>query len=289
MLTALPSTRHSRAGSFLDRMARSSRQRVREAREKQSEGALLQRALSTPPPPPLNLSEFDVIAELKLRSPAAGELTDERFDRDAQIGAYAAGGASAVSVLTEPQQFKGSLEDLNAAATSLMSHGVPTMRKDFLTDPYQVLEARAAGASGVLIIVTMLDDSLVTTLLEAATECGLFVLLEAFDERDLERISTFGITPRDTFPVLCGVNCRDLASLEVDFDRFRQLATHLPRDLPAVAESGISRPADVATIAGLGYRAALVGSALMGSPDPAAQLVSLKQAGIKAGRGIPCS
>ncbi len=270
-------------------MARSSRQRVSEAREKQSEGALLQRALSTPPPPPLNLSEFDVIAELKLRSPAAGELTDERFDRDAQIGAYAAGGASAVSVLTEPQQFKGSLEDLNAAAASLMSHGVPTMRKDFLTDPYQVLEARAAGASGVLIIVTMLDDSLVTTLLEAATECGLFVLLEAFDERDLERISTFSIAPRDTFPILCGVNCRDLTSLEIDFGRFRQLATHLPRDLPAVAESGISRPADVATIAGLGYRAALVGSALMSSPDPAAQLVSLKQAGIKAGRVIPCS
>ena len=286
---ALPSTRHPIAGSFLDRMARSSRQRVREAREKQSEGALLRHALSTPPPPPLNLSEFDVIAELKLRSPAAGELTDKRFDRDAQIGAYATGGASAVSVLTEPQQFKGSLEDLNAAAASLMSLGVPTMRKDFLTDPYQVLEARAAGASGVLIIVTMLDDSLVTTLLEAATECGLFVLLEAFDKRDLERISTFGITPRDTFPVLCGVNCRDLVSLEVDFDRFRQLATNLPRDLPAVAESGISRPADVATVAGLGYRAALVGSALMGSPDPAAQLVSLKQAGIKASRGIPCS
>jgi len=270
-------------------MARSSRQRVREAREKQSEGALLRHALSTPPPPPLNLSEFDVIAELKLRSPAAGKLTDKRFDRDAQIDAYATGGASAVSVLTEPQQFKGSLEDLNAAAASLMSLGVPTMRKDFLTDPYQVLEARAAGASGVLIIVTMLDDSLVTTLLEVATECGLFVLLEAFDERDLERISTFGITPRDTFPVLCGVNCRDLVSLEVDFDRFRQLATNLPRDLPAVAESGISRPADVATVAGLGYRAALVGSALMGSPDPAAQLVSLKQAGIKASRGIPCS
>ncbi len=140
-----------------------------------------------------------------------------------------------------------------------------------------------------MIIVTMLDDALVTTLLEAATECGLFVLLEAFDERDLERISTFGITPRDTFPVLCGVNCRDLTSLEVDFGRFQQLATHLPRDLPAVAESGISRPADVATIAGLGYCAALVGSALMSSPDPAAQLVSLKQAGIKAGRVIPCS
>ena len=288
-MTAPPTKSHSGASSFLDRMARNSRQRVREARGKQSEGTLLRCALSTPPPPRLNLSEFDVIAELKLRSPAAGALAEARFDRDAQMGAYAAGGASAVSVLTEPDEFRGSLEDLSAAAASLLGHGIPTMRKDFLTDAYQVLEARAAGAGGVLVIVTMLSDSDVTTLLEAAAECGLFVLLEGFDERDLERISMFDIVARDTCPVLCGVNCRDLTSLEVDFDRFRKLATHLPRGLPAVAESGVSGPGDVTAVARLGYRAALVGSALMRSPDAAGQLASLKQAGAQAVRETQCS
>ncbi len=163
------------------------------------------------------------------------------------------------------------------------------MRKDFLTDPYQVLEARAAGAGGVLVIVTMLSDSDVATLLETADECGLFVLLEAFDERDLERISTLEITARGTLPVLCGVNCRDLTSLEVDFDRFRKLATHLPAGLPAVAESGIGGRDDAAAVARLGYRAVLVGSALMRSPDVAGELALLRQAGAQALGEIPCS
>ena len=286
-MTAPRTKNHSKAGSFLDRMARASRERVREARGKQPEGTLLRHALATPPPPSLSLSDFDVIAELKLRSPAAGDLAEERFDRSAQIRAYAAGGASAVSVLTEPDEFKGTLEDLSAAAASLLNDGIPTMRKDFLTDPYQVLEARAAGAGGVLVIVTMLSDSDVAALLEAADECGLFVLLEAFDERDLERISTLEIT--GSLPVLCGVNCRDLTSLEVDFDRFRQLAAHLPTGLPAVAESGIGDRNDVVAVARLGYRAVLVGSALMRSPDAAGELALLRQAGTEALRELPCS
>lgn len=275
--------------SFLGRMARSSRRRVREARSRESENALLDRALETPAPPPLRLGDFDVIAELKLRSPASGDLAEGAFDRDAQVAAYAAGGATAVSVLTEPEEFKGSLQDLGAASASLNDRGIPTMRKDFLTDPYQVLEARAAGAGGVLVIVTMLSDSDVTGLLETAAEHGLFVLLEGFDERDLERISALAVADRFSMPILCGVNCRDLTTLDVEFDRFRRLAPHLPADLPAVAESGVNGTGDVATVARLGYRAALIGSALMRSTDAAGQLGRLRKAGAEARQETPCS
>src|SRR5690606_20705030 len=140
----------STASSFLARMAEASRERVRRAKRRESERALLARAGATAPPPPLALKDFDVIAELKLRSPAAGALTMDAFDWPKQVKAYADGGAAAVSVLTEPTEFQGELTHLEGAAKLLRPFGVPTMRKDFLTDPYQVLEARAAGAGGVL-------------------------------------------------------------------------------------------------------------------------------------------
>jgi len=271
-------------------MARASRERGKAARALESEGALLERALTTIAPPALSLAEFDVIAELKLRSPAAGILAESEFDRDRQIGAYAAGGAAAISVLTEPDEFHGSLEDLKAVTTLLAGREIPAMRKDFLTEPYQVLEARAAGAGGVLVIVTMLDDSQVEALMACAGECGLFVLLEGFDERDLERISAIDVSERPgSAPVLCGVNCRDLKSLKVEFERFRTLAAHLPDHLPTVAESGIGGPADVKEVARLGYRAALVGSALMGSPDPARELAQLLSAARETVQEAPCS
>ncbi|MGD8810786.1 MAG: indole-3-glycerol-phosphate synthase TrpC, partial [Gammaproteobacteria bacterium] len=133
-------------GDFLERMARRSRQRAQAARRRESERALLERALATPAPPRLQLSSFDIIAELKLRSPASGELQNQTFDKEHQILAYARGGACAVSVLTEPDEFRGSLADLGDAAAALHEFDVPAMRKDFLTEPYQLLEARAAGA-----------------------------------------------------------------------------------------------------------------------------------------------
>src|SRR5690606_13551448 len=152
---------------------------VRNARAAEPEGRLLARANATAAPPPLALGAFDVIAELKLRSPSAGGLARSGLDRDAQIAAYGEGGAAAVSVLTGPAEFGGSLDHLREAAALLARHRRPVMRKDFLTDPYQVVEARAAGAGGVLIIVTMLTDAEVSSLLEAASELGLFALLEA--------------------------------------------------------------------------------------------------------------
>lgn len=266
--------------SFLARMAESSRERVRQARAAESESKLARRAARAPKPPPLVLSGFDVIAELKLRSPAAGGLAADAFDPSAQLNAYAAGGAAAVSVLTEPTEFKGELAHLKHAAELLAPARRPAMRKDFITDPYQVLEARAAGAGGILVIVTMLDDDMVRTLVQSARECGLFVLLEAFDVADLERIAVFdNDTAAADPPILAGINCRDLRDLQVRFARFAELAPYLPQHLPTVAESGIGGADDIAAVAKLGYKLALVGSSLMRAADPAAALAALVASG----------
>jgi indole-3-glycerol phosphate synthase len=267
-------------------MARTSRARVELAIAEESETALRARAMVKADPPKLAFGEFDLIAELKLRSPAAGSLAKTGFDREAQLDAYARGGAATISVLTEPDEFKGALSHLEEAATLLEPRGVPAMRKDFLTDPYQVLEARAAGAGGVLIIMTMLTDVEVEALLTAARECGLFVLLEAFDAEDLKRIATLA-GPRlasENTPVLCGVNCRDLKTLAVDFGRFAALADYLPDGLKAVAESGVGKENEIRAVAALGYRAALVGSALMQAEEPAEAVTRLISAGTEQRR-----
>jgi len=265
--------------TFLERMAEGSRARVRAARAVESDAALERRARATPPPPALVLRGFDVIAEMKLRSPAAGGLAPQDFDQNAQLNGYAAGGAAAVSVLTEPTEFFGELAHLADAARLLAASRRPAMRKDFLTDPYQVLEARAAGAGGVLVIVTMLDDATVRALVDRARALGLFVLLEAFDRADLERLAPFDVPPDGGPPVLAGVNCRDLRDLNVRFERFAELAPHLPRHLPTVAESGIGTADDIRSVASAGYRLALIGSSLMRALDPAATLAALIAAG----------
>ena len=285
----MAAAQHSLGTSFLKRMANGSRARAQEARRRETEGALLRRALAAPAPPELKLAPFSVIAELKYRSPAAGSLAAGDFDGAAQIRAYAAGGAAAVSVLTEPEEFHGSLDDLRRAAGPLAVHDIPAMRKDFLTDPYQVLQARAAGAGGVLVIVTMLSDAEVGELMACAAQCGLFVLLEGFDEADLDRIGGIAAPADHSPPLLCGVNCRDLRDLEVNRDRFRQLAPYLPPHLPAVAESGMEGVDDIAVVASLGYRVALVGTALMRADDAAQELAAMTAAGAHALGSGPCS
>src|SRR5271167_3380847 len=172
---------------FLHEMARSSALRVKLALMRESLPALARRAGEAPASAPLRLSVrgFDVIAELKLRSPAAGQLRPASEDWIRRVAAYAQGGAAAVSVLTEPSRFDGSLEHLREASALLAPLGVPAMRKDFLVDPYQVLEARAAGAGGVLVILRMLSRPQILELLDVAAEHGMFVLLEAFDDEDL--------------------------------------------------------------------------------------------------------
>ena len=173
---------------FLAQMAAGSRERLEAARRARSEAALLQTAQSMPPAAQLvtHAARFDLIAELKLRSPAVGQLKAGTEDVAARVTTYARAGAAAVSVLTEPSRFDGSMDRLQQATEALAPLNVPAMRKDFLIDPYQVLEARVAGAGGVLVIIRMMSRSGIQEMLECASQLGLFVLLEAFDEADIE-------------------------------------------------------------------------------------------------------
>jgi indole-3-glycerol phosphate synthase len=266
---------------FLDDMASLSATRVAQALRHESFDALERRAQQTAPSPALCLSAagFDVIAELKLRSPAQGPLGDESQDWLGRVAAYARGGAAAVSVLTEPSRFDGSLEHLRQAAEVLTPLGVPAMRKDFLVDPYQVLEARAAGAGGVLIILRMLSRRRIGELLDVAAEHRMFVLLEAFDEVDLAAAQdmTLSRAGREEH-ILIGVNCRDLQTLKVAQERFALLAPLLPPGLPAVAESGVSSGRDARRMQRLGYGLALIGTALMAHEYPAQLLREIFQA-----------
>jgi indole-3-glycerol phosphate synthase len=270
---------------FLADMARSSAARAAEAARREPIAELRRRAQEAPSAPPLRLSPlgFDIVAEIKLRSPAVGALQDPAQDRLGRIAAYARGGAAAVSVLTEPTRFDGSLDHLREAATVLAPLGVPVMRKDFLVDPYQVLEARAAGAGGVLLIVRMLSRERLAEMLATASEQGLFVLLEAFDERDLDVARELLAAAPQREAVMLGINCRDLTSLAVVPERFAELAARLPPDVPAVAESGVATPADAQKVRGLGYRLALVGTALMAREDAAGLVAEM----LVAARTVP--
>jgi len=267
---------------LLTSMAQSSLERLRAAQALEPEKALWNRVSDTPAGPKLRLSSegFDLIAECKLHSPSAGDLSALTTTVDSRVSAYARGGAAAVSVLTEPSRFGGSLEHLAIASQALASLGVPTMRKDFLVEPYQVMEARAAGASGVLVIVRMLDHGRINALVDCAAMLHMFVLLESFDAADLDAThQILAARRRHDEQILVGLNCRDLDTLAVDLERLAQLYTDLPEDRPRVAESGVNELADVERVAGLGYELALVGSALMTAPDPCRRVGEIVAAG----------
>ncbi len=272
---------------FLDKMARSSRKRVEEALTLESLASVRVRALATPVASPVARSDsFGLIAEYKRRSPAGGVFAGDRDAANA-AAAYASAGAAVVSVLTEPTQFNGEIRHLAEAAAALTMSGVPALRKDFLVDPYQLYEARAAGAGGVLLIVRLLSDAQLGEMLDCARELQLFVLAEVFDPKDIARAESGvrRLIVRDRrAPIFIGVNSRDLQTLEVVPGRFRELAPYLPADLPRVAESGILTPEDCADVARSGYGLALVGSALMGASDPGAVIRTMLAAARAVGR-----
>lgn len=230
----------------------------------------------------LQLAAFDMIAEIKDRSPSAGPLTDRPGRHAERALEYVKGGAAAISVLTEPSHFGGSVAHLEDVVRAVTGTGIPVMCKDFLVDRKQVLEARAAGASGVLLIVAMLADRQLAELLACAREHSMFVLLESFDENDLARIRALLAAGDDG--LLAGVNVRDLRTLAVDNGRLEALAAFLPGRAVCVAESGLAVAEDAAAAARLGYRMGLVGTALMRSANPAALLSDMLQAG-RAGAG----
>jgi indole-3-glycerol phosphate synthase len=273
------------SADFLATMAASSRARVDAARKLCGEGELMRWAQASPLPAKLMLSPlgFDLIAEVKLVSPAAGKLKGSDEDVAARVTDYAAAGAAAVSVLTEPDRFEGSLDHLEQASRALAKTGrVPTMRKDFLVDPYQVAEARLAGAGGILVIVRMLSRDQLQELIATAATLGLFVLIETFDAADIAIAQQVIANTASLKPhLLIGVNSRDLVTLKVVPGRLEALVGELPDTLPRVAESGVGMAEDAARLAAAGYELALVGSALMTSDNPHALLHSM----LRSGRG----
>jgi indole-3-glycerol phosphate synthase len=213
--------------------------------------------------PPLDLADalngagVAVIAEVKRASPSAGSIAAEA-DPVAQAQAYAVAGAAAVSVLTEPRHFAGSLRDLEAVRAAV---DVPLLRKDFLVDPSQIVEARAHGADAVLLIAAALGDAALAAMLAEADDLGMGVLLETHGEGDLERALA-------TEAPVIGVNARDLETLEVDPARARRQLARVPADRIAVLESGIRTRADVVSAVDAGASAILVGETLMRAGDP---------------------
>lgn len=249
---------------FLTQMADSSAERAARTRAETPEGEMRRAAEHMPPTRRLQLDDFGVIAEVKRAAPSTGVL-QEQADVASIAREYASAGASAISVLTEPSRFNGDLKDLrDVRAVS----DAPVMRKDFLVQPYQLFEARANGADGVLLIAAILDDDTLREMLGICEYLGLFALVEAFGELDVERAQLAGAD-------IVGINCRNLRDLSVDFARFERLRAYIDPDRIAVAESGISSHEELAHVRELGYRAALIGSALMRESEPGAALQRL--------------
>ncbi|MFZ2964161.1 MAG: indole-3-glycerol phosphate synthase TrpC [Rhodoglobus sp.] len=202
-----------------------------------------------------------IIAEIKRASPSRGSLA-EIPDPASLAVSYEAGGASAISVLTEGRRFGGSLDDLRAvrAVTAL-----PVLRKDFIADPYQVFEARAAGADLALLIVAALDERTLASLFALIGELGMTALVETHSAEEVSRAVDLGAG-------LIGVNARDLSTFELDQDLFGRLADAIPSGVIRVAESAVKTPADVAHYRRAGADAVLVGEALVTGGDPAGTL-----------------
>jgi indole-3-glycerol phosphate synthase len=204
-----------------------------------------------------------VIAEVKRASPSRGDLS-AIADPASLAAAYARGGASAISVLTEGRRFKGTLADLEAVRAAV---DVPVLRKDFIAEPYQVLEARAAGADIVLLIVAGLEQARLVELHDLVRQLGMTALIETHSADEVAR----GL---DAGAEVLGVNARDLATFELDRDLFGRLSELVPDGVTRVAESAVASPADVAHYRRSGADVVLVGEALVTHGDPAAALTS---------------
>ena len=209
-------------------------------------------------------SDVKVVAEVKRSSPSRGVI-NRGLDLRKQVAAYEAGGAAAISVLTEPARFGGSNEDLIRARATV---GIPLLRKDFHVETVQILEARSLGASAALVIARAVPPSRLEELMCAGNDAGIEILVEVRDERELELALTFGAR-------LIGVNNRNLETLEIDPETSLRLLPLIPGDVVAIAESGVRSVEDVERLARAGANAVLVGTELSGSSDPEAAVRSL--------------
>ena len=254
------------AQATLDSILAATRRRVAELRPRASE--LERRAAQAPAPlrfaDALHGPSVGVIAEVKRRSPSGGAIAPG-LDPVAHAAACARGGAVAISVLTDEPHFGGSLEDLERVAREVP---VPALRKDFILDELQLLEARGAGASGVLLIVRAVPPARLRELARTAGALGLGVLVEVHAEAELE--AAFA-----TEPTAVGVNSRDLATFAVDLGVALRLMARVPPGIPVVAESGIEGRADVERLAAAGADLVLVGTSVARTADPAASVRAL--------------
>ncbi|MEX2503564.1 MAG: indole-3-glycerol phosphate synthase TrpC [Egicoccus sp.] len=258
--------------TYLDDLLVGARRRVDDARAREPLEGLRERAREAPRGPSfheaLSGPGVAVIAEIKRASPSKGPLAPD-LNAPEQAAAYVSGGASAISVLTEPEQFRGSLLDLADVAAL----GAPALRKDFVVDLYQVWEARAAGASAVLLIVAALDEPTLALLHAESQAAGLDVLVEIHDAS--EAAAAKRIDAR-----IVGVNARDLRTFELDRDGFARLRSHLDDGVIAVSESGVRDADDVRRAATDGADAVLVGESLVLAADPQAAVAELVAAGV---------
>lgn len=219
-------------------------------------------------------STVEIIAEVKRASPSKGDLSDIP-EPAALAHEYEAGGAAAISVLTEGRRFKGSLADLDAVRSAV---SIPLLRKDFTIDPYMIWEARAHGADLILLIVAALDDDQLREYLELTHRLGMNAIVETHTPEEIRRAADLGAK-------IIGVNVRNLKTLETDNSHFASLVEHLPEGPVIVAESGVAGPDDVAAYASSGAQVVLVGEALVRNRDPREAVGDFKNSGRKARTG----
>jgi indole-3-glycerol phosphate synthase len=248
--------------TYLDRILDTTVERVKSDMRERPFGELEREAKNAPPvrnfTRAIKQPGMSLVAEFKRRSPSKGQIRADRHPAGT-ADAYQVGGARAMSVLTEPRFFDGSMEDLQIARASC---SLPVLRKDFMIHPYQVVQARAAGADAILLIVAALPDmGLFIELADAAREYGLAALIEVHDSEELDAAFELG-------PELIGVNQRSLLTFEVDVTLAARLRREIPRQVGMVAESGISTRAQVEELEEAGVDAILVGETLMRADDP---------------------
>jgi indole-3-glycerol phosphate synthase len=253
--------------SYLDDLLAATEARVAAAKAVVGEGALEQRVAGIGAPRGFTRAiasgDVSIIAEIKRATPRAGVL-DLELEAGASAARYEAGGAAAISVLTEPDYFKGSIEDFRAARSA---SSLPVLRKDFVLDDYQVLESRAEGADAVLLIVRAVGDRL-DALHASVVALGMDALVEVNGEDELDRALDAGAT-------LIGVNHRDLETFEVDPELTAKLAPRLPEGVTLVALSGVSSRNEVVALSSAGADAILIGKSIVTAADPAAKIREL--------------
>ncbi len=213
--------------------------------------------------------EVSVIAEMKRRSPSAGDLTGGAYDPSALGTEYEKAGARALSVLTEEDYFGGTSSDIASARKSAK---IPVLRKDFIVDSYQVFETKAIGASAILLIAACLDSQNLKSLYALSIEVGLDVLLEVHSEEELEEALKLS-------PECIGINNRNLKTLKTDVQTTFDLLRRIPENITVISESGISKPETIQKLKGAGVRGALIGESILRSADRGAKLGELVAAG----------